>query len=73
MGNLGMYAFGIPSGMMVDAKGPRWGVSLGIILFAAGYYPIARGREWISPVFDNEELLTSLQLTRLVPEHTVWP
>ncbi|KAL6248099.1 hypothetical protein RBB50_005447 [Rhinocladiella similis] len=27
---------------MVDAKGPRWGVVLGIILFAAGYYPIAR-------------------------------
>ncbi|EXJ82499.1 hypothetical protein A1O3_06312 [Capronia epimyces CBS 606.96] len=45
MGNLGMYAFGIPSGMMVDAKGPRWGVALGIILFAAGYYPIARAYE----------------------------
>ncbi|EXJ71000.1 uncharacterized protein A1O5_05993 [Cladophialophora psammophila CBS 110553] len=42
VGNLGMYAFGIPSGMMVDAKGPRWGVALGIVLFAAGYYPIAK-------------------------------
>lgn len=43
MGNLGMYASGIPVGMLVDAKGPRWGVALGIILFAAGYYPIAQG------------------------------
>ncbi|KIV83376.1 hypothetical protein PV11_05407 [Exophiala sideris] len=42
IGNLGMYAFGVPSGMMVDAKGPRWGVTLGVILFAVGYYPIAR-------------------------------
>jgi hypothetical protein len=38
-----MYATGIPSGMMVDAKGPRWGLALGIALFAAGYYPIAQG------------------------------
>ncbi|KIW14121.1 hypothetical protein PV08_06902 [Exophiala spinifera] len=42
IGNLGMYAFGIPSGIMVDAKGPRWGVALGICLFAAGYYPISQ-------------------------------
>jgi hypothetical protein len=38
-----MYAFGIPSGMMVDAKGPRWGMTLGIVLFGVGYYPIAKG------------------------------
>jgi hypothetical protein len=38
-----MYAFGIPSGILVDSKGPRWGVVLGIALFAAGYYPIAEG------------------------------
>lgn len=42
MGNLGMYASGIPSGMMIDAYGPRWGVVLGIVLFGAGYYPIAK-------------------------------
>ena len=41
-GNLGMYATGIPSGMMVDAKSPRWGVALGTICFAVGYYPIAK-------------------------------
>ncbi|KIX04088.1 uncharacterized protein Z518_07641 [Rhinocladiella mackenziei CBS 650.93] len=45
MGNLGMYAFGIPAGMMVDAKSPRWGVALGILLFAMGYYPIAQAYE----------------------------
>lgn len=44
MGNLGMYASGIPVGMLIDAKGPRWGVALGTIFFAAGYYPIAKGR-----------------------------
>ncbi|RMZ81194.1 hypothetical protein DV737_g2709, partial [Chaetothyriales sp. CBS 132003] len=41
-GNLGMYAMGIPAGMMVDAKSPRWGLALGTGLFAIGYYPIAR-------------------------------
>ena len=43
MGNLGMYASGIPAGMLVDAKGPKWGVALGILLFGAGYYPLAQG------------------------------
>ena len=38
-----MYAFGVPAGMMVDAKGPRWGLALGIVLLCAGYYPIAKG------------------------------
>lgn len=45
MGNLGMYATGVPVGMLVDSKGPRWGVSLGIVLFAGGYYPLAGGKE----------------------------
>lgn len=43
MGNLGMYATGIPVGMLIDARGPRWGVALGTVLFAAGYYPISKG------------------------------
>ncbi len=38
-----MYAFGIPAGMMVDAKSPRWGLTLGIALLGFGYYPIAKG------------------------------
>lgn len=37
-----MYATGIPSGMLVDARGPRWGVAIGIACFAGGYYPIAK-------------------------------
>jgi hypothetical protein len=37
-----MYASGIPLGIMVDGKSPRWGVALGAIFFAAGYYPIAK-------------------------------
>lgn len=43
MGNLGMYASGVPVGMLIDARGPRWGVALGTVLFGAGYYPIAKG------------------------------
>ena len=42
MGNFGMYACGIPFGMLVDRRGPRWGVALGAILLGAGYYPIAQ-------------------------------
>ena len=38
-----MYASGIPVGLLVDHKGPRWGVALGIILLAVGYYPIKMG------------------------------
>lgn len=45
MGNLGMYATGIPAGMLIDARGPRWGVAIGTVLFAAGYYPIAKGAQ----------------------------
>jgi MFS family permease len=37
-----MYASGVPLGMLVDAKTPRWGVGLGVIFFAVGYYPIAQ-------------------------------
>lgn len=40
-----MYASGIPTGMMVDSKGPRYGVALGAVLFGAGYYPIAQAYE----------------------------
>jgi hypothetical protein len=40
-----MYATGIPAGMMIDAKTPRWGIVLGIFFFGIGYYPIARGMD----------------------------
>lgn len=42
-GNLGMYMSGIPFGMLIDSRGPRWGVALGGILLAVGYYPIRMG------------------------------
>ncbi|KIW08762.1 uncharacterized protein PV09_00700 [Verruconis gallopava] len=40
MGNIGMYASGIPLGYMVDHKGPRPGVLLGSFALGAGFYPI---------------------------------
>lgn len=39
-GNIGMYAMGIPGGILIDAKGPRWGVLLGGLALAAGYFPL---------------------------------
>jgi MFS family permease len=42
MGNIGMYASGIPLGYMVDHKGPRPGVAIGCIALGAGFYPIYR-------------------------------
>ena len=43
MGNLGMYATGIPAGILIDTRSPRWGVGIGTVLFGAGYYPLAKG------------------------------
>lgn len=40
-----MYAGGIPVGILIDHKGPRWGLLLGAILLAAGYYPIKLGSQ----------------------------
>jgi len=39
-GNLGMYASGIPMGMLIDSKGPRWGVFIGAVALACGYFPL---------------------------------
>ena len=41
--NLGMYASGIPIGILVDARGPRIPVMLGAITLGLGYYPIHKG------------------------------
>ncbi|KAI9651184.1 hypothetical protein NHQ30_001221 [Ciborinia camelliae] len=50
-GNLGMYACGIPVGLLVDGKGPRPAVLLGMLLLAAGYFPLYqaydRGSGWL--------------------------
>ena len=40
--NMGMYAMGIPAGLLVDKKGPKWGVLAGGIALACGYFPIHR-------------------------------
>lgn len=39
----GMYAAGIPVGLLVDAKGPRPGVMLGGLLLGMGYLILHRG------------------------------
>ncbi|KKZ64156.1 hypothetical protein EMCG_01504 [[Emmonsia] crescens] len=41
-GNLGMYASGIPVGLLVDAKGPKPGILIGIVALGVGYFPIHR-------------------------------
>ncbi|KAF7859576.1 hypothetical protein EAF04_008656 [Stromatinia cepivora] len=50
-GNLGMYSCGIPIGLLVDGKGPRPAVILGMLLLAAGYFPLYqaynRGSGWL--------------------------
>jgi MFS family permease len=44
-GNLGMYAMGIPAGLLIDSRGPRWGVLLGCICLACGYFPLHKAYE----------------------------
>ncbi|KAJ6096509.1 hypothetical protein N7486_007255 [Penicillium sp. IBT 16267x] len=39
-GNLGMYAMGIPMGLLIDAKGPRLITLIGSMCLGLGYYPI---------------------------------
>ncbi|PLB35676.1 putative MFS transporter [Aspergillus candidus] len=39
-GNLGMYASGIPLGLLTDARGPRLTTFIGGIALGIGYYPI---------------------------------
>ncbi|EMC96429.1 hypothetical protein BAUCODRAFT_474691 [Baudoinia panamericana UAMH 10762] len=39
-GNIGMYAVGIPGGILIDSRGPRWGVLMGVIALACGYFPL---------------------------------
>ncbi|OAX82082.1 hypothetical protein ACJ72_03568 [Emergomyces africanus] len=37
-GNLGMYASGIPIGLLIDSKGPRPGIFIGIVALGVGYF-----------------------------------
>ena len=54
VGNLGMYACSLPAGIVVDAKGPRWGVAFGIFAFAFGYFPLYQG-QWRQHVEITQE------------------
>ncbi|GAM85239.1 hypothetical protein ANO11243_032430 [Dothideomycetidae sp. 11243] len=38
--NIGMYAIGIPFGLIIDNKGPRWGTVIGAICLSCGYFPL---------------------------------
>ena len=35
-----MYASGVPFGILIDTKGPRWSVMIGAISLACGYFPL---------------------------------
>jgi hypothetical protein len=38
-----MYGTGIPTGLMVDRKGPRTGAVFGCVVIAVGYFAIYQG------------------------------
>jgi hypothetical protein len=60
-GNLGMYAMGIPMGLLTDARGPRLITLVGSILLALGYYPIYLGMQiWDDHIGSRMFLLTSI-------------
>jgi MFS family permease len=39
-GNIGMYAMGIPGGLLIDSRGPRWGVFSGLVALGIGYFSL---------------------------------
>jgi hypothetical protein len=41
--NLGMYASGIPMGIITDRKSPRLAAIIGMFALLVGYYPIKLG------------------------------
>ncbi|KAJ9666862.1 hypothetical protein H2201_002996 [Coniosporium apollinis] len=41
-GNVGMYASGIPAGLLIDKRGPRPAILLGAIALGAGYFPLKK-------------------------------
>lgn len=47
-GNIGMYAMGLPGGLLIDTRGPRWGVLIGCIALAVGYFSL-RGAYILGP------------------------
>jgi len=41
-----MYASGVPVGILVDSRSPRWGIFLGAIALFCGYFPLHRGKQY---------------------------
>ncbi|BAE59788.1 unnamed protein product [Aspergillus oryzae RIB40] len=53
-GNLGMYASGVPLGLLTDARGPRLTTFIGAVALGVGYYPIYIGLSvWLLPALDD--------------------
>ena len=42
-GNLGMYGMGIPAGLLIDRRGPKYGVAMGALALGFGYFPLHSG------------------------------
>ena len=53
--NLGMYASGIPMGIITDRKSPRLAAVIGMFALGIGYYPIHIGAA-IDPESCSESL-----------------
>ena len=50
---MGMYAMGIPAGLVIDKFGVRLGVFLGAIFLGGGYYPIRFGSSRLVELLDG--------------------
>ncbi len=61
-GNIGMYASGIPAGLLIDSKGPRSAVLIGSVALAIGYFPLRHGSAPLSCLFDD--VLTQIAYDR---------
>ena len=57
IGNLGMYAAGVPVGILVDTKGPKPGVILGGICLGVGFLALRQSKR--SEILVLNTLLTS--------------
>ncbi|SPO05064.1 related to MCH1 Monocarboxylate Permease Homologue, not transporting monocarboxylate [Cephalotrichum gorgonifer] len=44
-GNMGMYTLGFPVGLLIDSRGPRIAVVIGMLLLALGYFPLHEAYE----------------------------
>lgn len=43
---MGMYASGIPAGLITDRVNPRLSAVIGMFCLLLGYYPIKMGTSW---------------------------